>query len=173
MTNIVKIETSFNDINLPAQSIWFSGCNNGKGKCPGCHNERLKVERQGLSLKQIDDILSERRRLTEWVVYLGGEPLDYLETLKRISQIAYKYNYRQILFTGYDLNDGIMQHIELDKEILQHVDYIKMGRYIENQQTVEYHFASTNQRIYNIHESYPDKEVYFYDINKKIEETLK
>lgn len=169
MTNIVKIQTTFNDINLPAEIVWFSGCNNGKGKCSGCHNESLKIERRGLSLQQINKILCERRQLTEWVVYLGGEPLDHINVLKSVSEISNKYNYKQIIFTGYNY-DEIQPH---EDNYLKYINYIKIGRYIENMNSKDYHFVSTNQSIFKVSNGIISEKVYFYGINRRIEETLK
>lgn len=164
MTNIVKIQTTFNDINLPAQAIWYSGCGD---KCPGCHNESLKKERQGMSLQQIEKILKERRQLSEWVVYLGGEPLDYPELIKKVSSICYKYSYKQIIFTGFETHE-----LCLNVDILKHIDFIKIGRYKENDNELDYHFASTNQSLYRIKNGIIYKKVYYYKIDKKIEEII-
>ena len=155
-TSIRTITTETNDIpefisdSRLSVTIWFTGCEHN---CKDCHNKQLQQQCKGLILNEIKEILEQRKDLISWIVLMGGDPLysNNIYQTKILIEIAKELEYKIMIYTGYEYN-------EIEK---LDVDYIKTGRYIKNKYNKDYHFYSTNQKIYN-------KEgqcVYYYDEN--------
>jgi organic radical activating enzyme len=181
-TNIVDISTEVNDIpdfisdSRLSTTVWFSGCSLN---CEGCHNTSIKAVREGYTLQYIKQELKDRRVLTDWVVFMGGEPLNTVVSTRLLGELV-KYakkelGYKVFLYTGFDI-DQIKFRIGLDSayythDLLEYVDYIKSGVYDMNfdkkKYDDSYYLATVNQYIYQ-----GDKKVYYYDtdVNSIIKE---
>jgi len=172
MTRIVSISTTINDIPHLATTLWFSGC---KLKCDGCHNTSLEYSRDGLSLNEVESILTKLRKMTDWLVYLGGNPLDSINDVLNISGIAKKMGFTQFLYSGYTFNEfNKMFDQNIHAKLLDKLDYIKTGRFDVNYSKkncindgVEYFFETLNQEVYKKNDMNWEK-YYNFDFNKNI-----
>lgn len=150
-SGIFTITTQLNDINHIATTLWYSGCNI---KCGGCHNEQLLNFAPGLPMEQIEQELRERRKLTEWLVYSGGNPIDSIESVLHIAKISKSLNYYQFLFTGYTLEQiRELLNDQQRKQLAHYIDYVKVGMYDCSQkrscseQGKDYFFETLNQAV--------------------------
>lgn len=123
-------------------TIWFSGCDM---RCKNCQNPVLWDKNKGhaYTAESIVDIVcttcSELNIGS--VVFLGGEPLQQdIQELLFVCQRLYEANLKIWLYTGYEFN-------EVPKELLQYLNIIKCGRYVEELAQDGFP-ASSNQRIY-------------------------
>lgn len=113
-----------------AYDIFLSGCK--APHCKGCQNPDLWKFNVGdrldpyVLVSKIDNHIS----MIDRIRIMGGEPLDQpledLEQLVQTLEVCYP-KHELWIFTRYDLHE-LSPHQE---EILEHVDFVKHGRYME------------------------------------------
>lgn len=127
--------------------LWVSGC---KLHCPGCHNPQTWAFNSGLKFGEQDkeelfEALS--KSYIKGITLSGGNPLDsYWEILALTKEIKEKFPSKDIwLYSGYTFS-----YIECNyREILDYVDVIVDGSYVEELRDVELHWrGSSNQNVY-------------------------
>lgn len=151
-TPIARITTELSDLNVITTTMWYSGC---KLYCAGCQNTHLKEFRNdGILLKEVKEKLKERRKLTEWLVHSGGNPIDSIEWLLTIAEYAKELNFKQFLFCGYsqqELNYVITP--DQNAKMIDLIDYVKVGAYDETKRKScyencsQYFFETLNQCV--------------------------
>ena len=117
-------------------AINISGCPH---KCEGCHSQYLWEYRGEYLLDNINKLLNIYDGLITCVCFMGGDqnPFDLINCFKRVKNKGLKI----CLYSGLEsLSDLI------SKNISQHCDYIKTGRY--NQKLGGLNSPNTNQRFY-------------------------
>lgn len=176
-SGVVALSTSFSDIPAISTTLWFSGCSL---QCGGCHNSTLKDFNEGISIKQIKSDLLKRRKLTKWLVYLGGNPLDRIDIVMDIAHYAHSIGYKQFLYTGYSFEQyNNMFDSSIHKTILNYFDFIKTGGYNCSlskscrDEARDYFFATLNQEVYKSNKTIWER-IYGYDFlhNKIIGEFI-
>lgn len=166
--NIAKIRTM--DIsNGPGirASIFISGCNNN---CKGCFNKEAQDFNYGEKYseeleRRIFKILENEH--IQGLSILGGEPLDPKNqegVLALIVKVKEKYPLKDIwLWSGYTIDNLISREDPITTKILNEIDYIVDGPFIEELKNPGLEFrGSSNQRIINTGE-------YFKQRNEKLE----
>ena len=117
--------------------IFLQGCNR---RCDGCHNPDTWDIKKGNQV-EIDDLINElnSKCLNKKITISGGEPLlQYIGVLHLVKQLP---EYNIVLYTGFDLN-------EVPHEILNYLDYIKVGPYQKDKRTtIEPYIGSRNQKF--------------------------
>lgn len=132
-TNIVKITISNKEINRFALVLWFSGCDMN---CSGCHNETLKKEQKGYTMKELREILVPRKEITDYCVFMGGEPLRDPRMFLDVARLTKELGFINVLFTG---------QVDTPPELLLDVDFIKEGGYFQEKRKEGFKLASSNQ----------------------------
>ena len=132
--------------------IYVAGCK-GQPHCKGCHNPESWNFNQGETYNEeyyenkISSKVKDFYELINNIMIFGGEPLDQKHSELLTMLYDLKENNKPIwMFTRYDLK-------EIQTEILDCCDYIKCGRYEEENKTVNHTeygvtLASSNQHIY-------------------------
>jgi len=168
-TNIVELTTTFNDIPHLSTTLWYSGC---KLNCNGCHNTILEHFRYEMTVDNIEKELRRRRKMTEWVVHLGGNPLDSIDTVKEVSEIAKKLGFKQFLYSGYTFVEFQLMFDDVThKTLLENIDYIKTGRYDVtyskncSSDGLKYFFETLNQEVYRSNK-YNWERYYSFNLNE-------
>lgn len=143
VAKIVK-STSVDGVGL-RNSLYVSGCNI---HCPGCHNKELWPLESGTA-REIEEIADELLEDGANVSILGGEPLMQYEAVVELCRMLKNKSCdcNIWLYTGYTLS-----HVKLNyPHILEFIDTIVDGPYIQEQRTTESPFiGSTNQTITNV-----------------------
>lgn len=124
-------------------SIYFAGCNH---KCKGCQNPQTWDISHGQNMT-IQDIL-EIIELNDFnVTFSGGDPLYQMPKIIPLAKaIKLSLNKTIWCYTGYTI-EQIENSAEL-REILQWVDVIVDGPYIEALRDTSLHFrGSSNQHV--------------------------
>ena len=146
------IKVSLHDVaNGPGirTTVWVSGCSH---QCDGCHNPETWKWKQGTKLTQelIEKILKAcEEDVIAGLTLTGGDPL-FIKNRAGITQLckAFKTRYPDKtiwLWTGY-----LYEEIE-DLEVLQYLDVIVDGKYVECMKDVSLPYAgSRNQRVINL-----------------------
>lgn len=138
--------------------IWFQGCSR---RCKGCWAKETWDSSGGYEIdaeKILEDILSNKN--IEGVTFLGGEPFEQPEALKFLAENIHEQGLGVICFTGNKI-ENIKR-----KDILQHIDLLIDGEFIEEQKDFSrpwvgsknqnYHFLS-NRYNPNIINEYKNK----------------
>jgi len=137
---IARFFTSFIDIpDKITMSIYFSGCSI---RCKNCHNKEIWDKESG-TLMTDDELLEKikQNKLSEFVVFLGGEPTDQLDFLihmcKRVKNEVKK---PVAMYTGREFEI-------LPDELLEHLCMVVCGPYREDLHREGWP-ASSNQRVF-------------------------
>jgi len=109
-------------------------------KCKNCHSPELQNENNGeyLSDQLITNIISKYNNFVSCVCFFGGEwKQNWL--IDKLNIIKNNFKLKTCLYTGLD---------KLPNEILNNLDYVKYGRYIEEFGGLSSKF--TNQKFFHI-----------------------
>jgi len=136
--------------------IFFSGC---KFKCKGCHNSELwEFIEPNINIKKILEAIATTHK-SEIVTLMGGEPLQQFGILELIQELKKIKKYVS-LYTGYDFND-------ISQKIKDKVDYIKTGRYKEENKLVGEFLSSSNQVMWKKTKYGTWEKQWFHEISKE------
>jgi len=120
--------------------LFVQGC---MRKCEDCHNPSTWDIEMGKEI-DIEEIVEDlnKKCLNKKLSISGGEPLlQYPAILELIKKL---HNFDIVLYTGFEFND-------VPKEILKHVNYIKVGKYLkEKRTTITPYIGSKNQKFINL-----------------------
>ncbi len=121
--------------------LFFQGC---KRHCKGCQNEKSWNRTEGKRIHIEDlviDVLHKLNKYTRNITVSGGEPLDQKSQLISFLKKLKNFEINICLYTGYEFD-------EVDLLILENIDYIKTGEYIENEKnTTNGYYGSSNQNM--------------------------
>jgi organic radical activating enzyme len=132
--------------------LYIAGCKDHP--CEGCFTPELWKENIGMELddKKYDELkfkISESIEIIENIYILGGEPLEKpKEDIIKLIDFLAQFKKPIWLFTRFELK-------EIDKEILDKIDYVKTGKYIKSKETnnnIKYgvQLATSNQTIHKL-----------------------
>lgn len=135
-------------------SLWVSGC---KCQCNGCQNPQTWAFDSGIAfnsdaLQELFEALSQP--YIKGLTLTGGNPLDSpLEMLYMCKTVKEKFPNKDIwLYSGYTYEQ--IQELEIWMRILEYVDVLVDGPYIEGQRDISLHWrGSSNQRVINVPET--------------------
>ncbi len=137
-------------------SVFVSGCTN---HCKGCFQPQTWDFEYGqpYTSKHEDYIIKElSKSYYDGLTILGGEPFEpsnQREIIKLIRRVKSELPYRNIwIYTGFtyekDLIPGGCRYIECTDEILDSIDILVDGRFVEELRNISLNFrGSENQRI--------------------------
>jgi len=147
--------------------LWVSGCSH---ECKGCQNPMTWNPEDGLMFD--DKAKSELMKdvsmdYIDGLTLSGGDPLfegNRGEVLTLVKDIKKDMPDKTIwLYTGYDYEEIS------NLEILDYIDVIVDGKYIESLRDITMHWAgSTNQRVIDVRASKKEGKVVLYEKDCKI-----
>ncbi len=117
--------------------LFLQGCNR---RCDECHNPST-WDIEGGNKVDIADLIKElnEKCINKKLTISGGEPLLQYPAVLELAKSLSDFNI--VLYTGFEFDD-------VPPEILQHLDYIKVGPYIkEDRTTIMPYIGSTNQKF--------------------------
>lgn len=151
MIRFIDTEDYANVVSGIATSVWFQGC---EARCRGCHNPELIpffcAEPVAVETAKREILLKSYRNAT--VSFLGGEPLLHREELLSLLLYSKSIGLMTALWTGFELAD-------VDQEILNLLDYIKVGRYERSKKIKGTYYGSSNQRMYRVVDGHIESEI--------------
>jgi len=137
-------------------AIFAQGCPH---KCKSCHNQHTH-DFDGGELYEVGEIIERVKSYphNDGVTFTGGEPFAqpdaFLEVAKGLK------NLNIWCFTGYSFDELIESDCPAVHALLQRIDVLIDGRFIEEQRSYELKFkGSKNQRFINCKESLKRGEV--------------
>ena len=140
--NINSIDYSGSIVDGPGirTVLFVQGC---KRRCEDCHNPSTWDVDKGIYYN-VDEIIKKLNKncLNKKLTISGGEPiLQYPAILELVRKLK---GFDIVLYTGFEFED-------IPKEILNYIDYIKVGKYIkEKRTTIAPYIGSINQEFINI-----------------------
>jgi len=119
-------------------AFYITGC---KLNCKNCHWKEANDTLAGdeLDVDTFQMYLDKYHHTVSNILFMGGEWEK--ERLVEFLKISKMYNLKTSLYTGLNL-------IEVDNEILENLNYIKTGRWVEELGGLESEI--TNQRLINL-----------------------
>ena len=120
--------------------VFFQGCDI---HCKGCQNPSSWDIKDGVSynVEELADLL-KKNVINKKLTLSGGEPL--LQKSAVVELIDNLPDFDIVLYTGHDL-------VEVPKEILQKISYIKTGAFVEELKTsTTPYVGSTNQTFMKV-----------------------
>lgn len=148
---MLKVSNTQYSISTLSLDIYFAGCRGPH--CKGCHNpDSWKFEgeeKDALTLaKEVIKKIKENSFLIKNIMIMGGEPLDQpVEQLYVFIREVKKSKVPVWLFTRYSME-------AIPFSIKVHCDYVKTGRYLEDEKVEHSTFlsygiplASKNQKV--------------------------
>lgn len=138
-------------------SIYFAGCPH---HCEGCHNPQSWDAGGGYEIS-IDDLVSRVVENELDVTFSGGDPLLQIVPLTELARRIKETGKNIWCYTGYTF-ENIISSPSLSS-ILQYVDVIVDGRFIQSQRNISLHFrGSENQRVIDVKKSVTGEIVTLY-----------
>ena len=153
-------------------ALYVSGCH---FHCKGCHNAVAWDFKYGKEYNEdttnyILDLLD--KEYISGLSLLGGEPLEPINQeglLPLVKKVKEKFPEKNIwCYTGYDFEKDVMGEMYgkngVTKELLDHIDVMVDGQFIEAQKTVNGKFkGSDNQRILDVRRSIEENGIIKYE----------
>lgn len=148
--------------------VWFHGCSRN---CKGCiaKSMNLSDDFEESSSDKLYEWIKKSKNI-EGISISGGEPLE--QNLSELSEFFKKVkedgrNLSIILFTGFTYDEIIKSS---KKSILQYIDVLIDGTYIENLNDNKGLRGSSNQKIYFLTDKYDNiKETFYLEDCRNIE----
>lgn len=121
--------------------LFVQGC---ELRCPGCHNPSTWDTHKGKTVKTEDLIIELRAKVpNKKLTISGGEPLLQQQAIHELLEGLSDFDVA--LYTGFELES-------VPKEIIEHLRYIKVGRYIkEKSSTIIPYVGSSNQKFIDLY----------------------
>ena len=132
--------------------IWFQGC---PLRCRGCFNPEFQEECGGVLLETdtlIETIFSIKDKI-EGVTFTGGEPMAQAEELVNLASAVKSIGLTLVCFTGYEIEEILEGKIG-GKELLEFIDILIDGRYVEEESAPLLWRGSKNQRVHFLTDRY-------------------
>ena len=134
-------------------TVFFQGCD---FHCPGCHNAMTHDKTKGRLVTALS-VYKEiyQSKLASGVTFSGGEPFLQEEALLTLVKICKAKGRHIIIYTGHEVGELLTvcskEKAKLRREILQYVDMVITGRFVQKLKTLEKPFVgSANQEIYEL-----------------------
>lgn len=155
-------------------SLFVSGCTN---KCKNCFQpETWDFEYGKLFTKETQDyIIGEvSKSYYDGFTILGGEPFEpenQMELVKLIRRMRKECKNKTIwMYTGFSYDDelcaGGRKHTDVTDEILDNIDILVDGRFVEELKSLNLNFrGSSNQRIIDMKETRKAKRIVLSELN--------
>lgn len=119
-------------------TYFISGCPN---RCPDCHSKHLWEDIGTYVTQTLATDLNTSGRFCTCILFMGGDDPAHVQSLKYCLEYCRKAGFKTALYTGQDYQ-------QLDKDLLQLLNYVKVGRFIKDFGGLKQH--TTNQRLYKL-----------------------
>ena len=155
-------EISFAFGKTPKFVLWVQGCKHNCKKCIAKQWQNLEGGEEK-SNEDLTKLIFQSK--VEGVVLSGGEPLLQYEDILVLVNLLRKDNLGIILYTGFSKKDVEENY----SEILDFIDVIISGQYIESKNNGRGLRGSTNQEIEFLTNRYLEEKDFFYNGNRILE----
>ena len=132
-------------------TIFSQGCPH---HCEGCHNPETWVFGCGTPMDEETIVgIVRSNPLCRGVTFSGGEPFAQSEGFAKLARLLKERGYEVASYSGYTFEE-LLAGSEDQKELLQAIDILIDGPYLQSQRSLELVFrGSKNQRILDVPKS--------------------
>lgn len=136
-------------------AIWFQGC---PILCPGCVNQDMLGESGGRNMRgtQLTSLIDRQvKGVTpiSGITFMGGEPMTQASAVLGILQWCRENtNLNSILFSGYSIEALRKSNNASVNEVLNLLDVLIDGPYLEGKRSMRDIRGSSNQRIHHLND---------------------
>lgn len=137
--------------------IWVQGCVHN---CKGCiAPETHSLNKNGYWI-ETDNLLREidQSKNLRGITISGGEPFLQAESLIYFLKKLKNKNLDIICYTGFLYEEILKEKVPFGKELLNYIDILIDGKYVENLNKENYLRGSENQRIIHLKNTYKKNE---------------
>lgn len=126
--------------------VWVQGC---PRKCPGCFNPDTQpfVNRKLVTVDELESRILAQENI-DGVTFSGGEPFAQAETLAELARRLRRCGLTVVCYTGYTLEQLKAGNREDWSALLEQVDLLIDGPFIESERCHEPYRGSGNQKLY-------------------------
>ncbi|MFA5265441.1 MAG: 4Fe-4S single cluster domain-containing protein [Opitutaceae bacterium] len=138
--------------------IWVQGC---PRRCPGCFNPDTH-EFAKREMVAIEDLESQIMAIEEidGVTFSGGEPFEQAESLADLARRLRVRGMSVVCYTGYTLEQLRSGNREDWNALLEQIDLLIDGPFIESERCNEPYRGSANQKLHFLTDRIRSEEVY-------------
>lgn len=121
-------------------TYFLTGCPN---RCPNCHSPHLREDIGTPVMESLFEDLDKNKGKASCILFMGGDDPNHCDNLIEALKICKSAGFRTALYSGFEL--AFITH---NKDLLEQLDYIKVGPYVENFGPLK--SKTTNQRLYRL-----------------------
>ena len=121
-------------------AYFLTGCPN---RCPNCHSPHLREDIGTPVMESLHEDLYKNADRASCVLFMGGDDPVHCDNLIDVLITCKHHGYKTALYSGFELD-----FITHNKELLENLDYIKVGPYVEGFGPLNK--KTTNQRLYKL-----------------------
>ncbi len=136
--------------------VWFQGC---PFNCPSCINQSFKdfTEATIIEVKELCSIIKNTKGL-EGVTITGGEPFAQPKALLELVMGIKEYELGIQIYTGFLLDELKESKNPSICKILENIDVLIDGLFVESEKVEKSCIGSKNQRIHFLSNRYNEKD---------------
>lgn len=136
ITNVEGVGTRF--------AIWVQGCSI---HCKGCANSHMWDFNGGTSydVNNFVELIKSYKDKIEGITWLGGEPLEQIQAVTKISKIVQELGLSVIVFTGYEYST-----------LKDNKDFQELKMYVDKTDYSRAWVGSSNQNYYFLTDRYDE-----------------
>ncbi len=125
--------------------VWVQGCSR---RCPGCFNPETQAFK-GKKLIAVDDLINKAlMQEVDGITFSGGEPFGQAEALAELAQRLREHGLTVVCYTGYTLEELRAGNHADWTALLDQVDLLIDGPFIQEQKCSEPYRGSANQKLH-------------------------
>uniref|UniRef100_A0A832A6T5 Radical SAM protein n=1 Tax=Desulfacinum infernum TaxID=35837 RepID=A0A832A6T5_9BACT len=132
--------------------LWFQGC---RFRCDGCFNAEFWSE-DGGTLVHADALVGQITAVPEieGVTFTGGEPFLQAKEILYLARRIKSKDLTIVCYTGYLLEDILQGQVPYGKQVLEYIDILIDGRYVEAEKAPLLWRGSRNQKVHFLTQKY-------------------
>lgn len=149
--------------------IWVQGCTHN---CKGCIAPETHPLNENGYWMELDNIVKEinKSKNIRGITISGGEPFLQAENLFYLLKKIKNKNLDIICYTGFLYEEILEEKIPFGKELLNYIDILIDGKYVEGLNNENYLRGSENQRIIHLKNTYKKNESQMLNLkNRNVE----
>ncbi len=153
--------------------LWFQGC---RFHCKGCFNPEFWDEEKGklINTQNLIDLIFTEYSIEkiEGVTFTGGEPFIQAKNILPLAEGIRSKGLSIVCYTGFTIQEILNGDVPYGKDLLNYVDILIDGKFIEEKKSPLIWRGSQNQKVYFLTDRYKHLEKFVNTDGEKEMEIL-
>ncbi|MFH1030064.1 MAG: anaerobic ribonucleoside-triphosphate reductase activating protein [bacterium] len=126
--------------------VWVQGCSRN---CPGCFNPKTHsfAEKEIISVEELENRITAIQKI-DGVTFSGGEPFEQASALAELAKRLREKGMTVVCYTGYTFEELRKENRDDWNRLLEQVDLLIDGPFVQSKRNNEPNRGSSNQKIY-------------------------